>query len=235
MCVCICFNPVCDSLSFLDLWFVSSINFGKFLTTGSSNISSVLFSLFYFWNSNYTQVRLSLLPHSASMLCYVVSCSFGVSVSTPWEENRLFLWSFLSSLQVNFLSTRKPIIKLYLFIWWQLNCLVLCDAITGSYMGKDRNFDFSDIISGRKRHEPNWREKPCPIGQHMGEAAWDGYPNMGLPGFKFFTDPMVLANYLSHIFLIYGGNTAITSYISYALNEEWHVKHLGWPEARVGL
>jgi len=151
------------------------------------------------------------------MLCFVVFCSFGVSVSTPWEGNSLFLWSFLksflSSLQVNFLSTRKPIIKLYLFIWWQLNCLVLCDAITGSYMDKDRNFDFSDITSGSKRHEPNWREKPCPIGQHMGEAAWDGYPNMGLLGFKSFTGPMVLANYLSHIFLIYSENTAIASYI----------------------
>lgn len=28
-----CFNPVCDSLSFMDLWFVSSINFGKFLNS----------------------------------------------------------------------------------------------------------------------------------------------------------------------------------------------------------
>ena len=38
-------------------------------------------------------------------------------------------------------------------------------------MDKNRNFDFSGITSGSKKHEPNWREKPCPMGQHVGEAA----------------------------------------------------------------
>ena len=153
MSVCECVY-VCVLILFVILWaswicgLLSFINFGKFLAISSSNISSVLFSPFYFWNSNCTYVRpFAIISQLLGCSLLLFSTVFGVSISTTWERNCLFLWSspktLLSSFQIDFLSTRKRIIKHYLFIWWQLNYSILCDAITGNYMDIDRNSDLS--------------------------------------------------------------------------------------------